>query len=418
MTLSAGQRQPLRALNLTGPFAVTVTSTLPGTDISAFGLSGGKLSDDRYMVFYNQPSSPDGAVSVQGNAFTFDLARLSPQITEYVVTATHDSAPLSSGTLKVTLGSAHFDASAALSTEKAAMLLRFYQHNGEWRVEAVGQGFNGGLAALVRHFGGEVADEAAPPANPTAAAPTTAPTAAPQVNLTKQRQQVLLSKAEQEAPELVSLIKQASVSLEKRGLGEARYRVNLVLDISASMTDEYRSGAVGELAKRALALAARLDNDGEVEVYLFGIRGKRAGTMTISNSQQYVKSLKPNFEGGTRYLTAMELVREDARNAGFKVPTLVLFITDGATEQKERVAEAMKQSSSEPIFWKFMGIQQGHTRFDFLEKLDDLRGRVVDNADFFSVRSPINISDQEMFELLVNELDTWQKEAERKNVIR
>jgi len=34
---------------------------------------------------------------------------------------------------------------------------------------------------------------------------------------------------------MAKLIKQAVISLEKRGLAEARYRVCLVLDISASM---------------------------------------------------------------------------------------------------------------------------------------------------------------------------------------
>lgn len=408
MTLSAGQRQPLAALGLGEQVGVTVGSSLAGTDFSAFGLQEGKLADDRYMVFYNQPESPDGAIRTRGGRFDFDLSRLSPSITEIVLTATHDDTPLSKGSLKVTLGGATFDAGSALREEKAAMLLRLYRHAGAWRVEAVGQGFNGGLAALVRHFGGEVAEEAPAPA------PTPAP---PPVNLKKERQKVLLEKAQREQPALVSLIKTAQVSLEKRGLDDARYRVKLVLDISASMMDEYASGAVQDLANRSLALAARLDDDGEVDVYLFGIKPWRKGKLTLGNARNFVSGMRVQFEGGTHYGPVMTLVREDARVEGRDLPTLVLFITDGGTSNPQSVVRQMREAADEPIFWKFMGIEQGSVNFDFLEKLDDLTGRRVDNADFFKVRSPIRLPDAELFDLLVNELDTWQRDARRAGVL-
>ena len=46
------------------------------------------------------------------------------------------------------------------------MVGEFYRKNGEWRFCAVAQGFNGGLEALVKHFGGDVAPppSAVPPA--------------------------------------------------------------------------------------------------------------------------------------------------------------------------------------------------------------------------------------------------------------
>ncbi len=76
--------------------------------------------------------------------------------------------------------------------QKAVMLLDLYFKD-VWRVGAVGQGFNGGLEALVKHFGGTVADTPAgrppPPPAPTPAAPRPAsapPTPpAPTVNLGK-----------------------------------------------------------------------------------------------------------------------------------------------------------------------------------------------------------------------------------------
>jgi stress response protein SCP2 len=44
------------------------------------------------------------------------------------------------------------------SQEKAVMLIEIYFKNDLWRIAAIGQGFNGGLKALVRHFGGEVTE--------------------------------------------------------------------------------------------------------------------------------------------------------------------------------------------------------------------------------------------------------------------
>ncbi|WP_412028703.1 VWA domain-containing protein [Deinococcus yunweiensis] len=404
MSLSAGQRAPLSALGLAPQLTLTVTAGLAGVDVVAFGLNSGRLADDRYMVFYNQPRSPDGAIQVAGSGFTLNLDQLSAEVTEIVFTATHDDTPVSRGALSVDVGGIVFDAGAALRDEKAAMLVRLYRHQGAWRLEAVGQGFNGGLDALVKHFGGEVADEA--PAAPTP------------VNLKKERQRVLLDKAQQQAPELVSLIKAAQVSLEKRGLGDASYQVKLVLDISGSMADEYRSGSVQQLANRALALAARLDDDGQVDVYLFGVRPHRKGALSIENAQGFVRDMRVQLEPGTHYGPVMQYVREDVKLARSGLPTLVLFVTDGGTSNPDSVVRLMREMSGEPIFWKFMGIEQGRVNFDFLEKLDDLTGRVVDNADFFKVQAPIRMADDTLFDLLVNELDGWQSAARRAGVLR
>ncbi|GGN46485.1 VWA domain-containing protein [Deinococcus daejeonensis] len=406
--LTQGQRLPLNQLGLSHQFTIQVTCDLADADFTLFGLQGGTLKDDRWMVFFNQTASPDGAlVQVDPQRFHLDLDQLGPNIDEVYLTATHDTRPISAASrLDVTIGAHVFDARAALKDEKAVMLVRFYRKDGAWRLGTVAQGFNGGLAALVQHFGGEVADDAA----------STPPAPTP-VSLVKERQKVLLAKAEKEQPQLVSLMKAASVSLAKRGLDEARYQVKLVLDISASMSNEYRSGSVQDLANRALALATQLDDDGEVEVYLFGIRAHRKGTLSLSNARDFVDNMRVNLEGGTHYGPVMKMVREDVRSSSSRAPTLVLFITDGGTSNPSSVITLMREMSREPIFWKFMGIEEGRVNFDFLEKLDDLTGRAVDNADFFKVKAPVRVPDGELFDLLVNELDSWQRGAKLAGIL-
>jgi tellurite resistance protein TerA len=107
-------------------------------------------------------------------------------------------------------------------SETALILGEVYQRNGQWKFRAVGQGFNGGLGPLARHFGVDISDDpdvAAPPAPaaapsppPAAAAPRPAPAAAaaPTVNLTK-----------------ITLEKKKPISLQKEGGRFGEIIVNL-----------------------------------------------------------------------------------------------------------------------------------------------------------------------------------------------
>ncbi len=46
-----------------------------------------------------------------------------------------------------------FDLSEDYSTETSLIFGELYRHQSEWKFKAVGQGFDGGLEALLRHFG-------------------------------------------------------------------------------------------------------------------------------------------------------------------------------------------------------------------------------------------------------------------------
>ena len=48
------------------------------------------------------------------------------------------------------------------------------------------------------------------------------------------------------------------------------------------MSGLYRQGKVQALVERLLALALRFDDDGEVDVFLFGAEGHEAGTLDLS----------------------------------------------------------------------------------------------------------------------------------------
>ncbi|MFJ2827559.1 TerD family protein [Streptomyces sp. NPDC087263] len=142
-------------------------------DISCFGLDADeRLSDDQFFVFFNQPKSPEESIQLLGaqagdtESFRVTLDRIPAKIQKLSFTATLDGAgqmsQIAPGYLRIVAGGeevARYPFSGAeFSTERAVMLGDFYLKD-VWRFAAVGQGFDGGLDALLKNFGGEVAEE-------------------------------------------------------------------------------------------------------------------------------------------------------------------------------------------------------------------------------------------------------------------
>ncbi|MFD4787449.1 TerD family protein [Streptomyces sp. NPDC058459] len=176
---------------------VGVQISAPGLtfDISCFGLDADeRLSDDRYFVFFNQPKSPEESIQLLGaqagdtESFRITLDRIPAGIRKLSFTATIDGdgqmSRIAPGCLRIVAGgeevARYSFTGAEFSTERAVMLGDLYLKD-VWRFAAVGQGFDGGLEALLKNFGGEVAEEeAAAPVQPepaSLAAPGFAPPA-------------------------------------------------------------------------------------------------------------------------------------------------------------------------------------------------------------------------------------------------
>ena len=49
-----------------------------------------------------------------------------------------------------------YDLGEDFSIETAIVVAELYRHNGEWKFNAIGSGFGGGLAALCQNFGVDV----------------------------------------------------------------------------------------------------------------------------------------------------------------------------------------------------------------------------------------------------------------------
>lgn len=109
-----------------------------------------------------------------------------------------------------------------------------------------------------------------------------------------------------------------------------------------------------------------------------------------------------------------------------------MFVTDGETFDKQETINHIQSSSYEPLFWQFMAIGKSNkaankrgffqqifqSGFTFLEELDQLSGRYIDNANFFSVEDPKSIPDNELYDLLMDEYPEWVKAASAKGLIK
>lgn len=179
MDIIKGQRFPLAQLCSNPVFQIDlkISGTKEVIDFACFGLDAQqKLSNDLYMTFFNQPKTPCGAIEIavpdgDSAGFLCNLDKLPLTIDRLVFTACIDGSEtmqqIQASYFRFLIAgqeAARFSFSGKdFQNEKALMLGELYRKDGAWRFCAIGQGFNGGLAALVNHFGGDVSEAPQPP---------------------------------------------------------------------------------------------------------------------------------------------------------------------------------------------------------------------------------------------------------------
>ncbi len=229
--LTKGQNAPLPGSEV----LVSIDVGAPA-DLSALLVTDAmSVRTDADFVFYNQPTGP--GVDLQ-NPSNRPVLRVRTHVVPADIHAvraviTLDDASSSFGRLVAPV--AHVtDARGTelftytidgLSSESVVVALELYRRGGGWKVRAVGQGYAGGFADLVRDHGVSVDDAPAATPAPTPAAPVTPPPAPPtppapappsapgEVSLTKNRR-VDLSKGQK-----VSLRKDGGVALTRIRMG-------------------------------------------------------------------------------------------------------------------------------------------------------------------------------------------------------
>lgn len=498
-------------------------------DSCCFGVDKlNKLSDDRYMVFYNQTSSPNREIVLNGSgsntSYDLFLSKLPSTIDKLVFTLSIDGngnmSQIKTFNVKVFQSGQSLDLSMSgvdFKNEKAVIALEIYKRDG-WKLGVVASGFDGGLSDLLKHYGGveetnpvsyipsqeksymfsqtknqtyshtdingqtyskeqsnfNINNQPSPmnlsqmtnkkPFNMTSSnenkqgamnlsnmvnkkpdfinsqndginsyyndisnRTNSINTQNPYINSNKIS---LEKRLEKEAPQLISLAKPLRVSLEKNNLLGVVVQVALLIDISGSMTNIFERGTVQNVINKMVPLAMEFDDNGEFELWYFGSRTKRKEAVKISNYMQATDNWKIIMNDcgyGTELYPAMKQVIEEYESSD--IPAYVLCITDGATSNERKVEELVIKSSKLPIFWQFVGLSQesqslfgffggsGNSNFGLLEKLDNLRGRTVDNANFFSLNDIDRVDNEELYSRMLAEFPIWLKEAKRLGIL-
>lgn len=210
----------------------------------------------------------------------------------------------------------------------------------------------------------------------------------------------------------VNLMKEEvkKVILTKPVLNGLKAKVALVLDFSGSMDRLYSNGEVQRVVERTLPLAMAFDDDGSMETWIFDNGFHRLPDVTMSNLEGYVLRETTQYRmGGTYYAPVMRDVVETYK--GSNLPAYVLFITDGNNSDKAETDKIIIEASKKPIFWQFVGI--GGASFNYLEQLDDMSGRYVDNADFFAVSGMDSIT----YNKLLDEFPGWLQNDKVKKML-
>lgn len=206
-------------------------------------------------------------------------------------------------------------------------------------------------------------------------------------------------------------------------------QVVAVFDISGSMgfspNHFYKSGIMDALANRVLALGLQLDDDGEIPVYTLGTGSRKLASLTKQNLDSYIdKTVEPLVGEGTEYAPFIESIVHDAKEGD---PMLVLVFTDGDNSDHAATKEAIIKASKLPIFFQWYGIYRGKANpgFPFLEKLDNLSGREIDNCGFSPLGLDLNTSisntdsdveDERLYTDMLKEYKDFPALATSKNV--
>lgn len=147
-------------------------------DASAFMLGENKkIPKDDFFVFYNNQKSPDNSVESSGDdltggnsdcddeTLTVDLSKVDSKIQEIIFTVTihdYENRKQNFGQVRNSFiriynaqtneEIAKYELDEDFSVETAVEFGRLYKRNGEWKFEAMGIGYKGGLEYFVKKY--------------------------------------------------------------------------------------------------------------------------------------------------------------------------------------------------------------------------------------------------------------------------
>ena len=404
LDLQRGQKISIQTVCRTWTLEVELRHQGPlAVDVSCFGLdSAGRLSDERYFLFYNQRRSPEGAMALSEGAsggtarFQVDLAALPDHIQRLSFTAAIDGGrtlrELEQGSIGLWVRGEEMAryayAGNEFSGERAIVAGELYRKNGDWKFSAVGRGFNGGLRALVESFGG--------------------------VGLARRCQGDL--------DFLAPLYKASFAALAQvPRAAERDLQTVLCADASGSMFDLYRGGRVQQMFDKFFALSSTLSDSGALDCWAFAAKSRQLEPVTLDNIRDYTFSQAGGYERwmsmlNYQYNNEPEAMRDIMMiYGGLRRPILVLFLTDGRLQSDWEIEEILIKTSRFPVFWQFIGLYG--EEYGVLNHLDEIDGRHTQNAAFLKMEDFDDFMDSGFYRTIFANTAAWLEELDRKQML-
>jgi len=227
MQLAKGQKIPLNENSLV--FKFERPNSALEIDTAAFlTQSNGKVASDDDFVFYGNTNHVSGGVIHKNDAIEINLDKIPRHVEKISLTATiydaesrkQNFSMIRGAVLKILslYGEIASFPLENFTVETAIVLGEVYRYKGNWKFNATGAGFSGGLAALCNNFGIEVKDNVQNPPPP----PETK-----KIN-TRREKITIPPPPTQSQPKKVELRKGQKVNLTKKGskLGEIVINLN------------------------------------------------------------------------------------------------------------------------------------------------------------------------------------------------
>lgn len=418
MELLKGQKADItkgrNSQNISLQFGWTKLNSEMSIDAACFVLSErGRCERDEDFIFYGNPLARNGSLahlSLQSDdteSIKASLDRLPADASKIAFTVTIHEGEKFGHFMKDVTGLYvrlmnddsgeelfRFDYGSDFSKETAIVVGELYRYNGEWKFNAIGSGFNGGLEALCTNFGLEIEEAAA--------------------------EEVAVTVEEAVLSSIDLRKKMVQITLVKKKLTGVVARVGIVLDITGSMQTLYKNGTVQEVVERILAIACKFDDNATLDVWVYDNFYSRLPSVTEKELGHYVQNhILNNKEihkfGRNNEPPVMEdVIRKYTEEEDSATPVFIIFINDGGVVKP--IKKVITASSVQPIFWQFVGI--GQSDFEVLKKLDTMEGRVVDNANFIHIDDIAAVSDESLYDQLLNEFPLWLKAAKEKRILR
>jgi stress response protein SCP2 len=411
-------------------------------DVSIMMLSErGKLEKDENFVFYNNLKSECGGVIMHENPVNdykksalINTAKIASDISRLLFVLTIDNGDqlnqrfenVKNITAEIADESGREVALQynveGLTQETAVIVLEIYKHNNEWKLQATGNGFNSGLAAILKEYGSEavqVQEDASPAPSPTPSPSPSQDFTPPKVS-SKPSSKVPVGSADfiKDYNARLSLINQ---QLSALGLANQKAQVAVALDLSCSMGIMLRNGTIQDAFDRIIPLAIQIDDDGNLDVFPFHDEAFNHNVpFTLENRDRFIQHeiLFKYHLGGAKYAPVINKIAAKYSSAGKgSDPVYVTFFTDGDCEDAAQTESAIKEASSKGIFWQFIGIGGSQSGFAFLNKLDTMSGRRVDNANFCHIEDLNKIKDDELYKKMLKEFPDWLRAAKQAGII-